>query len=94
MLFYLLVQSVPSGAEASWFVAALLGAISTLAGAIVIVYRGQIKALTDENRFLRGLLLANVDISKMTTRNSDRAITLAEIRAQLREGGMLDESPG
>lgn len=87
MQFLLFQALVPSGIDAAWVVAGVTTVVGSLATAVGITYRGQIKALTDENQFLRSLLATSVGVAGHQSKNLERAVTLAEIRAQIRDGG-------
>jgi hypothetical protein len=70
--------------DPAWVVASVTSIITALVTAVGITYRGQIKALTDENQFLRGLLLGSTGVQKDQSKILDRAVTLAELRAEVR----------
>jgi hypothetical protein len=66
-----------------WIIATGATIITSLVTALGITYRGQIKALTDENKFLRSLLFEYAGVSKRQTTIADRAVTQTEVRARL-----------
>lgn len=65
-----------------WLLTGLATILTSLVTAVGVTYRGQIKALEDENRFLRGLVSQQAGTSETSTEVQRRAILLAEMRAR------------